>query len=211
MILEVYDAMARAAQEGREYETRLDPPPADPSLAHGAPIRTAEVIPFPLERVSAPSPEDRFVTCAPLYSLRAAAGGFGTARAVEHNDWVRLDNGRRLGRGMFVARVEGRSMEPKIPDGALCLFASATAARNGDIVLVQLHDSTDPETGGSYTVKRYQFRETPGELGFWDQAEVRLEPDNPAYPPIVLSGVDEGEVGIVATFVDVVHPGDAPA
>ncbi len=211
VILEVYDAMARAAQEGREYETRLDPPPADPSLAHGAPARTAEVIPFPLKRVSAPSPEERFVTCAPLYSLRAAAGGFGVARAVEHDEWVRLDNGRRLGPGMFVARVEGRSMEPKIPDGALCLFASATAARNDDVVLVQLHDSTDPETGGSYTVKRYHFRETPGELGLWDQAEVRLEPDNPAYPPIVLSGVDEGEVGIVATFVDVVHPGDAPA
>lgn len=33
-ILEVYDEMARCRAEGREYQTRLDPPPAHPSLAH---------------------------------------------------------------------------------------------------------------------------------------------------------------------------------
>src|SRR5690606_993370 len=33
-ILEVYDEMARWRAEGREYQTRLDPPPAHPSLAH---------------------------------------------------------------------------------------------------------------------------------------------------------------------------------
>lgn len=33
-ILEVYDEMARCRTEGREYQTRLDPPPAHPSLAH---------------------------------------------------------------------------------------------------------------------------------------------------------------------------------
>ncbi|HEX7000669.1 MAG TPA: N-6 DNA methylase, partial [Trueperaceae bacterium] len=33
-ILEIYDEMARCRAEGREYQTRLDPPPAHPSLAH---------------------------------------------------------------------------------------------------------------------------------------------------------------------------------
>lgn len=33
-ILEVYDEMARCRAQGREYQTRLDPPPAHPSLAH---------------------------------------------------------------------------------------------------------------------------------------------------------------------------------
>ncbi len=33
-ILEVYDEMARCRAEGREYQTRLDPSPAHPSLAH---------------------------------------------------------------------------------------------------------------------------------------------------------------------------------
>lgn len=34
LILEVYDAMAEAARTGKPYETRLDPPPADPRVAH---------------------------------------------------------------------------------------------------------------------------------------------------------------------------------
>ena len=34
VILEIYDAMADAAQSGHAYQTRLDPPPADPRIAH---------------------------------------------------------------------------------------------------------------------------------------------------------------------------------
>ena len=34
VILEVYDAMQRAMDTGDAYPTRLDPPPADPSVAH---------------------------------------------------------------------------------------------------------------------------------------------------------------------------------
>ncbi|MGC4122842.1 MAG: hypothetical protein QM765_51375 [Myxococcales bacterium] len=34
VILEVYDAMAEAARTGKPYQTRLDPPPADPRVAH---------------------------------------------------------------------------------------------------------------------------------------------------------------------------------
>ena len=34
VILEIYDEMARAMETGRPYQTRLDPPPADPKVAH---------------------------------------------------------------------------------------------------------------------------------------------------------------------------------
>lgn len=34
VILEIYDAMAEAARTGEPYQTRLDPPPADPRVAH---------------------------------------------------------------------------------------------------------------------------------------------------------------------------------
>ncbi|MFN8017149.1 MAG: hypothetical protein U0P45_03405 [Acidimicrobiales bacterium] len=34
LILEIYDEMAEAERNGTEYKTRLDPPPADPSLCH---------------------------------------------------------------------------------------------------------------------------------------------------------------------------------
>jgi hypothetical protein len=33
-ILEIYDAMQEAVKTGHPYRTRLDPPPADPRLAH---------------------------------------------------------------------------------------------------------------------------------------------------------------------------------
>jgi hypothetical protein len=34
VILEIYDAMQQAMDSGEPYQTRLDPPPADPSVAH---------------------------------------------------------------------------------------------------------------------------------------------------------------------------------
>lgn len=33
-ILEIYDEMVECERTGREYKTRLDPPPADPRVAH---------------------------------------------------------------------------------------------------------------------------------------------------------------------------------
>lgn len=33
VILEIYDEMAEAARSGKPYQTRLDPPPADPRVA----------------------------------------------------------------------------------------------------------------------------------------------------------------------------------
>jgi hypothetical protein len=35
VILEIYDDMARSMQTGEAYQTRLDPPPADPRVGHG--------------------------------------------------------------------------------------------------------------------------------------------------------------------------------
>ena len=36
VILEIYDEMQRAMDSGEPYQTRLDPPPADPRVAHEA-------------------------------------------------------------------------------------------------------------------------------------------------------------------------------
>lgn len=38
VILEIYDEMAEAQLAGKEYQTRLDPPPADPRVAHGGKV-----------------------------------------------------------------------------------------------------------------------------------------------------------------------------
>lgn len=110
---------------------------------------------------------------------------------------------RRLQPGMFVAQVLGRSMELGIPDGAWCLFrAPVEGSRQGKIVLVEHRDIHDPETGGSYTVKRYRSRKAADAEG-WRHMEIRLEPENPEFAPIVLREADEGEVRMVAELVEV--------
>jgi hypothetical protein len=36
VILEIYDALVESIRTGQPYQTRLDPPPADPRVAHPA-------------------------------------------------------------------------------------------------------------------------------------------------------------------------------
>ena len=63
-----------------------------------------------------------FVSHLPFYSLRAAATKFGELMECEQEGWVRVPEKLRMSEGMFVAQVVGQSMEPRIPDGSLCVF-----------------------------------------------------------------------------------------
>ena len=120
---------------------------------------------------------------------------------------VELDTGRTIRGGMFVAQVVGKSMEPRIPDGAHCLFAGPVAlSRQGRTVLVRLRDKIDPETGERFTVKRYRSRKTEDENG-WRHVEITLEPVNRDFEPIVIVADDEPEVGVVAEVIEVLGPG----
>ncbi|MCZ7662518.1 MAG: S24 family peptidase [Thermoleophilia bacterium] len=142
----------------------------------------------------------------PLYTLKAAAGAFGAGQHVEPDGWVAPRTGRQLSEGMFVAQVVGRSMEPRIPDGAWCLFRSpVTGSRQGRIVLFQHQSIEDPESGGSYTVKRYESEKEADGRGDWTHKVIRLLPENPDFEPIVLTGIDEGEVSVIAELVDVLR------
>ena len=159
----------------------------------------------PILTVVRPEPGERYRTCVPRVPLKAAAGAFGDPQHVPDEDfeWVAVQTRRRLRPGMFVARVEGRSMEPAIPDGAWCLFsAPVEGTRQGKTVLVQLRDAIDPETGERYTVKRYESEK--GRSGdSWRHTRITLTPLNPGFQPIVLSP-DEGErLQVVAELVEV--------
>lgn len=133
----------------------------------------------PFKRVR-PEPHEQNTTCIPLFSLKAAAGAFGQMQSVEPEGWVLPATSRKLRSGMFVAQVVGRSMEPRIPDGAWCLFAApVTGARSGRVLLVQHREIDDPETGGNYTVKRYQSEKT----------------------------LRDGEISIIAEVLEVLHQG----
>lgn len=130
-------------------------------------------------RARAPVPVIPFRTHLPLYSLRPAAGRFGQDMEVEAEDWVPAPEGLRLTDRMFVARVTGRSMEPLIPDGSLCVFRhDVTGTRQGKLVLVQRIGAS--ETGGEFTIKRYTSRKAVTEEG-WRHERIRLEPLNPEF------------------------------
>ena len=108
------------------------------------------ILPYRGERTPPPK-------TVPLIPLRIAAGGFNEgAEAPEPEGWVAVERRGRL-EEIFAAYVSGRSMEPLIPEGALCLFRRNPAGtRQGRIVLVQDRRIVDPDTGGSFTVKRYR-------------------------------------------------------
>ncbi len=137
--------------------------------------------------------------------LKAAAGAFGDPQHLndEEFEWVAVQSRHHLRPGMFVARVEGRSMEPAIPDGAWCLFsAPVEGTRQGKTVLVQLRDEIDPETGERYTVKRYESEKARSDDA-WRHTRITLKPLNPEFQPIVLAP-DEGErLQVVAELVEV--------
>ncbi len=156
-------------------------------------------------RVVRPRRADRYVTCVPLIPLKAAAGAFSGPQHIEDDnwEWVEIDSSHRPRPGMFVAQVVGKSMEPAIPDCSYCLFAAPVAGtRQGKTVLVQMRDSTDPETGERYTVKRYESEKVPAE-GSWRHARITLKPVNPDFEPIVITEVEQDQVQVIAECIEV--------
>jgi SOS-response transcriptional repressor LexA len=157
-----------------------------------------------------PTSAERYVTCLPLIPLKAAAGAFGDPQQIpedsEWEKWVAVDIGRKLRRGMFVAQVVGKSMEPKIPDGSYCIFAAPVeGSRQGKIVLAQLRSERDPESGERYTIKRYESEKTTEPDGTWRHVTVTLHPLNRDFQPIVLTTEDEGSVAVIAELVGVLE------
>jgi hypothetical protein len=105
-----------------------------------------------------------------------------------------------------VAKVVGHSMETAIPDGSWALFrlfpegmAPAPAALDGRRVVVQLRNDTDPETGGSYTLKRWRVAKIGRDGG---AAEIELRPDNPMFKPLHMRQED-GLIRVIAEFLEV--------
>ncbi len=133
-----------------------------------------------------------FVTHLPLFSLRAAAGRFGEDMEVEPEDWLEAPPGLRLTDDMFVVRVVGHSMEPRIPDGSLAVFRFQPAgSRQGKVVLVWNRGAS--ESGGEFTVKVYRSRKLPAENG-WRHEEIILEPENPDFAPLPLDASADYQV-----------------
>ncbi len=149
---------------------------------------------------------EAFRTLLPLYSLKAAAGYFGSAEAVEPEGWIEANGVGRLDELMFVCQVVGRSMEPTIHDGDYVVMrAKPAGTRQGRIVLVFYRGPADPDTGGAFTIKRYSSDKEQAEDGTWRHTRVVLAPINPGFQPIVLAQEDAEHVQVVAEFVTVLR------
>lgn len=150
--------------------------------------------------------KDRYERAVPVYDLLAAAGAFSAEQEPIVTGWARFPTQRPLGPSDFVARVQGRSMEDRVPDGSMCLFrlfkdgAPDLRALDGRRLLVQLRTGGEPELGGRYTVKRWTISRRDAE-GYAD--EVELRPDNRAFPSLKVRA-DDGDLRPLAELIEVV-------
>jgi SOS-response transcriptional repressor LexA len=152
---------------------------------------------------------EKFKTLLPLYSLKAAAGYFGDGEEVVPEGWVEVEQFGKLDERMFVARAIGRSMETTIHDGDLLVFRSnPVGTRQGKIVLAQYRGSADPDTGGSFTVKKYTSEKIPDSDTEWRHAKVVLVPENPEYTPIIIPSDSADDFRILAEFITILKPRD---
>lgn len=150
--------------------------------------------------VDAPAAEEKFTRLVPVYSLEAAAGLWGKETTPEEIGWAEAA-GASIKPGMFIARVRGHSMEPKIKDGSWNLFRPCPqGSREGRIILVQFNSMGDPENGGRFTVKKYHSAKTVSE-DVWQHDRIELLPLNPDYDPIPVAPHESPEMVVVGEWV----------
>lgn len=141
-----------------------------------------------------------YETHLPFYRVVPAAGRFGNAQSVDESEpeqWVEVPDDLRLAKGLFVAQVQGRSMEPLIQDGDWCVFRHGVAGtRENRLVLV-----SEEGGGGGYVVKRYHSEKVAGEDHFAHR-RIWLESLNPEFADIELEPEQE-RYAVIAEFVRV--------
>lgn len=132
----------------------------------------------------------------PLYTLRAAAGYLSDEGLPEPEDWVPAPASRRPSQDMFVVHVEGRSMEPLIPDGSLNLFRyGVQGSRQGKVVLIERFGV---DQSARYSVKRYTSTKNFRGEDQWEHGQITFIPVNPEYDPW---SPEPGEFRILAEWL----------
>ncbi|MCG6150298.1 S24 family peptidase [Leptospira levettii] len=149
----------------------------------------------------------RFKDILPIYSIQAACGKFGESIEVEDPKWVECKG--KLNPNMFIVQALGSSMEPKIKSGQyLVCEANIAGSKQGKIVLVQHHSISDPETGGSYTIKRYYSEKKESKDSEWEHTKIDLRPDNKEFETIVVSSSEAESLKVIAVVKGIFDPKD---
>ena len=178
----------------------------DQILAH-VPTEIASTLPF--QRVDADG-SSYFKTCVPLTSFRSIAKHLETDQlsfdelAASAHGWITWPNHPDFREGMFVAKVNGRAMEPEIPNGAYCLFAPASSgSREGRTLLVYNNAirGRDPLTGDAYTLRTYHAQKAVDGSEDFRHTKVTLRATHSDFEPIVFTAMEESDVWVLGEFV----------
>jgi len=140
----------------------------------------------------------------PFYDLKIAVGTFSSQQQVETIKYIELESETNLKKDYFACKVIGESMNKIIPNGAICLFEKYSGGtRNGKIVLVEMTDFTDSDTGSNYTIKEYTSKKTTSEEGWKHEEIVLLPKSDQSYFPIILRDEETINLKVVGVFIKV--------
>jgi phage repressor protein C with HTH and peptisase S24 domain len=143
----------------------------------------------------------------PYYNIKVAAGffGLGSFNKEVPSGWVQIKNHKNL-EGCFATHISGRSMEPSIPSGSLCLFRLYQGGtRQNRIFLIKASGLLDTETDQAFVVKKYKRLGVVAETQNRSQVVVHLLSENKSFPPIVLMASNEKKIEVVAEFLEVIE------
>ncbi|MGE6759404.1 hypothetical protein ACQKGO_15390 [Corallococcus interemptor] len=161
---------------------------------------------------------EKYRTHLPLHSLKAAAasepaGEWGKRaqdQLLETLGWVRVTlPGRRLNGRMFIAAIEGHSMDDGksgLVDGGYAVFELWPSGTKQNLSVLVRGAFSDPETG-SYAVKKYVADQRDAEGRHNRVSLVSLNPNKERYPNIELQPEDD-DITVVAKVVQALSTDD---
>lgn len=162
---------------------------------------------------------EKYRTHLPLHSLKAAAasepaGEWGKRaqdQVIETLGWVRVSlPGRRLNDRMFIAAIEGHSMDDGksgLVDGGYAVFELWPSGTKQNLSVLVRGAFSDPETG-NYAVKKYVADQRDEEGRHNNVSLVSLNPNKERYPNIELQPEDDDDITVVAKVVQALATDD---
>jgi hypothetical protein len=162
---------------------------------------------------------EKYRTHLPLHSLKAAAasepaGEWGKRaqdQVIETLGWVRVSlPGRRLNDRMFIAAIEGQSMDDGksgLVDGSYAVFELWPSGTKQNLSVLVRGAFHDPETG-SYAIKKYVADQRDEEGRHNKVSLVSLNPNRERYPNIELQPETDDDITVVAKVVQALSSDD---
>lgn len=143
-----------------------------------------------------------YVNAVPLVDITSAAGNFSELQIHSDYDWIELPMNISAKNDYFVIKVDGESMNKKIPNGSYCLFKKDPGgSREGKIVLVEHYSIQDSDFGAGYTVKEYSSKKNI-EDELWSHQSIVLKPlsNDTSFNDIILEEDELSSLKVIGVF-----------